>query len=50
VSLPAIASASPSETETGRNDHTEEITSDRVIDFIASFRFAMEDGKCLGFI
>ena len=28
---------------------TEEITVTKVIDFIASFRFAMEDGKCLGF-
>ncbi len=28
---------------------TEEITTSKVIDFIASFRFAMEDGTCMGF-
>lgn len=27
----------------------EEITSDRVIDYVASFRFAFEDGTCPGF-
>lgn len=27
----------------------EEITSDRVIDYIASFRFALDDGTCPGF-
>lgn len=28
---------------------TEEITVSKIIDFIASFRFAMEDGTCMGF-
>ncbi len=28
---------------------TEEITQDKIVDFVASFRFALEDGTCPGF-